>query len=249
MRILLDISYDGHNYIGFQRQLEGKTIQKEIEIVLSKIFNTEIVITASGRTDAGVHALHQFITFTTTKSKIDLGQLKYSLNCMLPNDIHVNDIKEVNEEFHPRRNAINKTYMYLLNMSEANPFYENYRYELKRKLDVDKMIDASKAFLGEHDFKNFTTKEEDLHNFIRRIDDIIIIQNGSEITFKITGNGFMRYMVRMIVGTLIMIGLKKETKDFIEKRLDPSNNRNVVIYKAPANGLYLANVEYKWEEI
>lgn len=243
MRIRLDISYDGHNFMGFQRQPDLRTVQGEIERILTKIFDKETVITASGRTDAGVHAFNQVITFEPSK-EIELNRLRYSLNCLLPNDIHVNEIREVDDNFHPRQSAVSKVYRYLINMGEANPFYENYRYELKRKLDIEKMKDASKLFVGTHDFKNFTTKKEDLKNFIRTINSLKIFQNGDEITIEITGDGFMRYMVRMIVGTLIMVGLNKETRDFIKQRLD-SERHEVVIYKAPSNGLYLVKVNYE----
>lgn len=243
MRIRLDISYDGHNFKGFQRQVNERTVQQEIECVLSKIFNSEIVITASGRTDAGVHALKQVVTFTPNKEVNDLSLLRYSLNRMLPNDIHINAIKEVNDDFHPRFSAYSKTYKYLLNMGEANPFYENYRYEFKRKLDVQKMKEAKKLFIGEHNFQNFTTKEEDTKGFIRNISSITINQEKEVLTIILIGNGFMRYMVRMIVGTLIMIGLGKEDKSFITNKLT-DNERMPVIYKAPPQGLYLVDVKY-----
>ncbi|MCH5171534.1 MAG: tRNA pseudouridine(38-40) synthase TruA [Erysipelotrichales bacterium] len=246
MRIRLDISYDGHNFMGFQRQPDLRTVQGEIEKVLTKIFNVETVITAAGRTDAGVHAFNQVITFEPSK-EIELNRLRYSLNCLLPNDIHVNEIREVDDDFHPRQSAKSKVYRYLINMGEANPFYENYRYELKRKLDIEKMVEASKLFIGTHDFKNFTTKKEDLKNFIRTVHNLEISQKGNEITIEITGDGFMRYMVRMIVGTLVMIGLNKETKSFVQDRLD-SEKHEVVIYKAPSNGLYLVKVNYKEED-
>lgn len=243
MRIRLDMSYDGHNFKGFQRQVNERTVQQEIECVLSKIFNSEIVITASGRTDAGVHALKQVVTFTPNKEVNDLSLLRYSLNRMLPNDIHINAIKEVNDDFHPRFSAYSKTYKYLLNMGEANPFYENYRYEFKRKLDVQKMEEAKKLFIGEHNFQNFTTKEEDTKGFIRNISSITINQEKDVLTIILIGNGFMRYMVRMIVGTLIMIGLGKEDKSFIINKLT-DNERMPVIYKAPPQGLYLVDVKY-----
>lgn len=243
MRIRLDMSYDGHNFKGFQRQINERTVQQEIESVLSKIFNIEIVITASGRTDAGVHALKQVITFTPNKEVNDLSLLRYSLNRMLPNDIHINTIKEVNDDFHPRFSAYSKTYKYLLNMGEANPFYENYRYEFKRKLDVQKMEEAKNLFIGEHNFHNFTTKEEDTKGFIRNISSITINQEKDVLTIILIGNGFMRYMVRMIVGTLIMIGLGKEDKSFITNKLT-DNERMPVIYKAPPQGLYLVDVKY-----
>ena len=244
MRIRLDISYDGHNFKGFQRQIKERTVQQEIETVLSRIFNTDIVISASGRTDAGVHALKQVVTFMPNKEVSDLALLRYSLNRMLPNDIHVNAIQFVDDSFHPRLHALLKTYKYILNMGEANPFYENYRYEFKRKLDVNKVLEAKELFVGEHNFKNFTTKEEDNHDYVRTINSIDIKQDEDVLEITLIGNGFMRYMVRMIVGTLIAIGIGKEDKNFIVNKLEDTN-RMPVIYKAPPQGLYLVDVKYE----
>ena len=244
MRIRLDISYDGHNFKGFQRQIKERTVQQEIETVLSRIFNTDIVISASGRTDAGVHALKQVVTFMPNKEVSDLALLRYSLNRMLPNDIHVNAIQFVDDSFHPRLHALLKTYKYILNMGEANPFYENYRYEFKRKLDVNKVLEAKELFVGEHNFKNFTTKEEDNHDYVRTINSIDVKQDDDVLEITLIGNGFMRYMVRMIVGTLIAIGIGKEDKNFIINKLE-DNNRMPVIYKAPPQGLYLVDVKYE----
>lgn len=244
MRIRLDISYDGHNFKGFQRQIKERTVQQEIETVLSRIFNTDIVISASGRTDAGVHALKQVVTFMPNKEVSDLALLRYSLNRMLPNDIHVNAIQFVDDSFHPRLHALLKTYKYILNMGEANPFYENYRYEFKRKLDVNKVLEAKELFVGEHNFKNFTTKEEDNHDYVRTINSIEVKQDEDVLEITLIGNGFMRYMVRMIVGTLIAIGIGKEDKSFIVNKLEDTN-RMPVIYKAPPQGLYLVDVKYE----
>lgn len=244
MRIRLDISYDGHNFKGFQRQIKERTVQQEIETVLSRIFNTDIVISASGRTDAGVHALKQVVTFMPNKEVSDLALLRYSLNRMLPNDIHVNAIQFVDDSFHPRLHALLKTYKYILNMGEANPFYENYRYEFKRKLDINKVLEAKELFVGEHNFKNFTTKEEDNHDYVRTINSIDVKQDEDVLEITLIGNGFMRYMVRMIVGTLIAIGIGKEDKSFIVNKLEDTN-RMPVIYKAPPQGLYLVDVKYE----
>lgn len=244
MRIRLDISYDGHNFKGFQRQIKERTVQQEIETVLSRIFNTDIVISASGRTDAGVHALKQVVTFMPNKEVSDLALLRYSLNRMLPNDIHVNAIQFADDSFHPRLHALLKTYKYILNMGEANPFYENYRYEFKRKLDVNKVLEAKELFVGEHNFKNFTTKEEDNHDYVRTINSIDVKQDEDVLEITLIGNGFMRYMVRMIVGTLIAIGIGKEDKSFIVNKLEDTN-RMPVIYKAPPQGLYLVDVKYE----
>ena len=163
---------------------------------------------------------------------------------MLPNDIHVNAIQFVDDSFHPRLHALLKTYKYILNMGEANPFYENYRYEFKRKLDVNKVLEAKELFVGEHNFKNFTTKEEDNHDYVRTINSIDVKQDEDVLEITLIGNGFMRYMVRMIVGTLIAIGIGKEDKNFIVNKLEDTN-RMPVIYKAPPQGLYLVDVKYE----
>lgn len=246
MRVRLDLSYDGQNFIGFQRQPEGRTIQGEVEKVLSKIFNEQTNITGAGRTDAGVHALKQVVCFETNKN-IELSKLRYSLNCLLPKDIHVDNALQVADDFHPRHNVLAKEYRYKLNMGEANPFYEHYRYELKQKLDLTAMMEAKEYFIGTHNFQNFTTKEEDNHEFIREIFNLELVTKENELTFVIVGTGFMRYMVRMIVGTLIAIGLGKEKSDFVLERLN-EKSRKTVIYKAPPQGLYLTNITYQGEE-
>lgn len=249
MRIRLDISYDGHRYFGFQKQPDFISIQGELERVLSKIFNSDILVVPAGRTDAGVHALQQVVAFTVDKEEVDLNRLMYAINRMIESDIHVNRISKVDDDFHPRINVDYKVYHYLINTGDANPFYRMYRYEFMRPLDVKKMKKASKLFLGTHNFQNFTTKKEDNRAFIRTIFEINFQEKNDVITIEVIGSGFMRYMVRMIVGTLIMIGLNKENIEFIQRKLDTKDKqRETVIYKAPACGLYLNKVVYIGEK-
>lgn len=241
-RYLAIVSYDGTNYFGFQKQNDQTTIQGVIEEKISQILNQETIIYGSGRTDAKVHAYGQTFHFNTDKT-LDLGKFRYSLNCILPNDIHINDIQRVNDDFHARFSALAKVYTYVINQGEDNPFIRNYTYHLGQKLDINKMKKASRFLTGIHCFRNFTSKEEDKVNFIRTIHFIDFEEKNDLLYITFAGNGFMRYMIRMLVGSLIAIGLGKEdTNYFIDHLI--TEERHVISYKAPAHGLYLKKVYY-----
>ena len=242
MKYLAYVSYDGTNYVGWQIQPNGKTIQEEIEKVLSKILNTYTKIYASGRTDAKVHALNQTFDFVAKEIK-DLNKFRYSLNSLLTSDIHINKLEVVDDNFSARFSAVSKTYLYRLNMGEDDVLSRLYINQFHQKLDVEKMKEASIAFIGIHNFQNFTSKEEDESNFVREIFSFDIKEKDNIVSFSITGNGFMRYMVRMIVGTLIQVGLNKLDISSIKNLLD-NKDRKPVPYKAEANGLMLVEVNY-----
>ena len=242
MRYLATIEYVGTNYAGWQIQPNGVSIEEEIEKVLSRILNRKTKIYGSGRTDAGVHAHGQTFHFDAFQIK-DLGKFMYSLNSLLPSDMHVLDIRQVRDDFNARYDAKSKTYSYYINMGEYDPFERDKMYQFLRKLDVEKMMEALDAFKGTHNFQNFTSKLEDMNNYVRTIHEASIEQVGDILKITFTGNGFMRYMVRMMVGALIEVGLGKLTEMQI-KILLVDINRKVVSYKAPANGLYLEKVTY-----
>lgn len=246
MRYLGIVSYKGTNYCGWQKQTVSKlpSIQDKMEGVLSRILNENVKIYGSGRTDAGVHALGQTFHFDTTK-EIDSYKFIHGFNELIPNDIVLLSLEQVEEDFHARFNAISKTYLYKIeNQKLFDPFNENLAYQLKQKLDVEAMKNAAKIFEGEHNFQNFTSKEEDEKNFVRIIHKISIFEEGNFINIELNGNGFMRYMVRMIVGNLVQVGLGKLTELEIKKNLD-EKVRKPSSYKAPAEGLYLKSVSYK----
>lgn len=244
MRILAIVQYDGTNFVGWQIQPEGRSVEEEIEKVLSQILNTPTKIYGSGRTDAGVHAFAQTFHFDTVKEDIDLGRLRYSINSLLPLDIHVISLEIVDDNFHARYDVVSKTYLYSLSLGEYDVFTRRYSTQLPRDLDVEKIRNASKLFIGEHCFKNFTSKEVDKKDFVRTIHEFTIDNVENTIIFRISGTGFMKYMVRMIVGTLIEVGLGKLTEDDISALLD-SKIRTISPYKAPPEGLFLMNVEYE----
>lgn len=243
MRYLMTFSYDGSRYIGYQKQVNDLTIQTIIEKVLTKInSNVQVNLSSSGRTDKGVHALNQKGHFDLNKD-YDLVKLKYSINKMLPNDIYIKDLIKVANDFHARFDVKEKTYIYKINIGEYNPIEVNYVYQYNNYLDVDKMSKAIKYFEGEHNFLSFTKKSPVVTNYERTIFNTNITKNGNIIEISFTGNGFLRYMVRNMVGLLLEIGNGKKDIDEVSKLLK-IQNREFAGINAPANGLYLYDVKY-----
>ena len=245
MRYLAVVSYRGTGFCGWQKQTISKlpSIEVTIEEVMSRILSSETKIYGSGRTDAGVHALGQTFHFDSSK-ELDVNKFAHSMNELLPKDIRILSVEKVSDDFHARFNAKSKTYLYKIrNKKVSDPFSSDLEYTLGQKLDVEKMVEASKLFVGEHNFQNFTSKEEDEQKFSRNIWEIDIKSERDNIEILLKGNGFMRYMVRMIVGNLIQVGLGKMTSSDIKKALE-NPTRKPSSYKAPAYGLYLKEVEY-----
>ena len=243
MRLFACVSYKGTNYQGWQKQKSAPTVQSEIEKVLSKILNTEINIYASGRTDAGVHANHQYFHFDIDKD-VDIDRLMYSTNCLLPKDIKINSLKRVDDDFHARFSAKKKEYKYIVNLKGNNPF--NYELNAEMYLDVDDNLlkESLNLFIGEHNFQDFTSKEEDDNNFVRTIYSASFKRSGDQLVISFVGNGFMRYQIRDMVATALMVAANKESIEFIKQHLKDKKERDIVSYKAPAEGLYLEEVYY-----
>lgn len=243
LRYLIKFSYDGSNFYGFQKQPNKRTVEDEFERALFSINNhQETKIVASGRTDRGVHAKCQTAHFDLEIS-ITLDKLKRALNSLLPEDVHVFSTEIVDKEFHARYMTKKKTYEYVLNTGEYDPIKRNYIYQLNKKLDLDAIEKAIKSFKGTHDFRSFVSKETTKNNYTRTIYEVKIIQEGDLIVFSFTGNGFMKYQVRNMVGTLIRIGLGKLGSNIIEEIFNDSQNEKYV-YTAKSEGLYLVDVCY-----
>ena len=243
MRYLITFSYDGTLYHGYERQVGYKTIEEEINKVLTYINNGNITkIVSSGRTDKGVHALgqtgHVDINVSITEYK-----LKRAMNSLLPKDIHVISTNIVDNNFHARYNVKEKTYIYKLNMGEYNPCERNYVYQFNKSLNVKLMKEAIKDFIGIHNFKSFTPNKEKKENYIREIYDAYIEQDNNIITIVFKGNGFIKYQIRNMVGLLIQIGLEKKDKDCIKNILE-QENRSQGYRTAHPEGLYLVSVKY-----
>lgn len=246
MRFLITISYDGTNFAGYQKQPKERTVQGELEKALTEINSGKKVdVHASGRTDAGVHALAQRVHFDL-ETKITSEKLSKGLNSLLPEDIFVKRVEEVSDNFHARFSAIGKEYVYKLNMGEYNPLERNYVYQHNKKLDVVEMERAMKYLEGTHNFKSFTKTDDEKEDFVRTISQTNIVRDSKDInkiTFMFVGTGFLRYMVRNIVGTLIMVGEGKiKSEEIIE--ILKKEDRTKAGKTAKPEGLYLKNVFY-----
>lgn len=237
------ISYDGTKYSGWQKQGNtNNTIQGKIENVLSKMVNSKITIFGSGRTDLGVHAKCQVANFKIDTNKTDEQILQY-LNEYLPNDIAVNSIEKADMRFHSRLNVKSKTYLYRINPTGIpNVFERNFVFNTKANINIEKMKQASKDFIGEHDFLPFSNIKKPKKSTIRKIHSINIIEENGEIKIYIKGNGFLYNMVRIIVGTLFEIGQGKRKNNIIE--IFESKSRINAGITMPACGLCLIDVEY-----
>lgn len=243
MRYLIKFSYDGSNYCGFQSQKGLRTIQEELEVALTKINNgNPTTITATGRTDKGVHALCQY-GHADINVNINEKKLKRALNSNLPDDIHVIEAKEVNNDFHARYNVKSKEYKYFINLGEFNPVERKYVFQYCYKLNIEAMKEAIKYFIGKHDFRAFMTENKEKENCIREIFSASIVEKDEKLILTFKGNGFLRYQIRNMVGILIKVGENKLSPEKIIEIIE-SKDRTKSGKTAPAEGLYLTNIEY-----
>lgn len=244
MRYKVTVSYDGNNYAGFQSQINALAIQDVIEKPLRQIFTDDkLRIIMSSRTDAGVHAKGQVFHFDAQK-KIDERKLKFSLNGLLPKDIHIEKVEIVDESFHARFSVKKKTYEYIINLGEYNVFLNGYAYQCFYPLDIELMKKAGEQYLGTHDFSSFNTcSYKEYPNQVRTIYDFKIIQKKDLLYIRVTGDGFLRNMVRIMVGTLIDIGRgKRSYEDFLDMFNKPSKTTRR--YNIDPHGLYLIEIKY-----
>ena len=241
--IKLTIEYDGSNYFGWQKQNNKETVQETIERAILAVTGEKINLTGSSRTDTGVHAKGMVANFKTNTS-IPPNKIKFALNNKLPDDIVIINSEEVSEDFHSRYNSKGKTYCYtIINRRDRLALGRNYAYQFKWDLDIERMKSACKYFLGEHDFCAFMSSGSSVKTTVRTINELYIENNKDEIKIFISANGFLYNMVRIIVGTLIMVGIgkisDKDITDIIESR-----DRTKAGACVPANGLTLEKVYY-----
>lgn len=244
-RLKLTISYDGTNFSGYQVQPGERTVQLEIEKVLMKMHKGKKVhVTASGRTDAKVHAIGQVIHFDTDL-QIPPEQYKKALNVQLPKDIRVLESCEVSEDFHARYSVKGKRYRYIWNCEEIqSPFRRFYSVETRGvKPDVEKMVKASEYILGTHDFSCFCASNTSVVDKVRTVQALKFEWVGEELHMTIEGNGFLYNMVRIIAGTLWEVGTGKREANSL-KEIIASKNRGMAGKTAPPHGLYLEKVFY-----
>lgn len=241
-RYLIDFSYSGANFSGYQKQPGKRTVQDEIEKVLSSINNNSVKLTSSGRTDALVNAIHQKAHFDLDK-KIETYKLNGALNSYLPDDIYVNSVTKVDNLFHARYMVKSKTYEYLINTGYYNPLLRTHVYQYCKPLNIRKMKKAVKYFIGKHDFTTFVSAEDKKEDKVREIYDASVDEKDGIIKITFKGSGFLKYQVRNMVGTLIKVGEEKVLPDIILSLLE-KKDRKCAFLCAPAQGLTLTDVKY-----
>ena len=247
MKILLNISYDGTNYFGWQRQKNAISVQQIVEEKLSMLFSRQIKIIGASRTDAKVHALAQKAMFNLDNStfKIPIEKIPLVINKMLPDDIVITNAKIVDDNFHARYDVFSKTYRYtILNSDFLIPQYRNYCWHIKNTLDLQIICDAVKFFIGTKDFASFCASGSSQKSTIRTIYDFHADFKNKFIIFEISANGFLYNMVRIIIATVIQAAEKKITLSDIEKII-AAKKRSFASKTAPPQGLTLTNIVYK----
>lgn len=241
--IKLIIEYDGKGFNGWQKQPEKLNIQGEIEQAIEEITGEKVDLTASGRTDAGVHSLGQTANFKTN-SKIPIEKFAKAINSRLKKSIVIKSAEEVDENFHSRYSVKSKTYRYIINNSEnGTAIYRGLEYHVPMKLEYEKMNEAIKYFIGEHDFKAFKASGTSSKSSVRKILAGSVRKEEERIIIEVTGTGFLYNMVRIISGTLLDVGLGKTKPEEISEIIN-SKDRTKAGKTLPAHGLYLLQVNY-----
>jgi tRNA pseudouridine38-40 synthase len=242
MKYKIIFAYDGSKFFGYSVQKnEEHTIQAVIEKTLSTILNKATKIYASGRTDKGVHALNQVATFET-KEEINTTKVLHSLNKMISNDIYFKSLKLANDNFDARFSAKSKTYEYVINTKEYNPFLRKYEVYIK-DIDTKKMKECAKVFVGKHCFKNFTSKPTDTNDFVRNIFSIKFLNKKDHLIIEFTGDGFMTYMVRKLMGAMIEVSKGTMSVQEVKDLLD-AKERTIITYTSVPQALFLKKVSY-----
>lgn len=241
--IKLTIEYDGRDFNGWQKQPNKLNIQGTIEKAIEEITGEQVELNASGRTDAGVHAIAQVANFKTN-SKLPIEKIPVAINSKLKKSIIIKCAEEVEEKFHSRLACKKKTYRYIINNSyNGTAIYRNLECHIPQKLNVEDMKKAAKYFEGEHDFKAFKASGTSSKSSVRIIYKAEVYKNGDRIYIELTGNGFLYNMVRIISGTLVDVGLGKIRPQDIESIIKNGKRENAG-KTLPAHGLYLVEVNY-----
>lgn len=240
MRYFLDISYKGTSFHGWQRQPNAYTVQEALEKAMSTLLHQEVQVTASGRTDTGVHARQQMVHFDTVQVLNE--DFTYKLNHMLPESIVVNHLYQVSDEAHARFDATSRSYEYHIHISK-DPFVNQQSYRVKPKLDLVRLNAAAALLVGNQDFCSFSKVHTAVAHFECDIKEARWEQQGNKIVFYVTANRFLRGMVRALVGTMLEIGIGKQEVSWIKEILE-AKDRKAAGRAVDPEGLFLTQVVY-----
>lgn len=243
-RVRIVVAYDGTNYCGWQIQPNGITIEEVLNERLRKLTGEDIRIIGASRTDSGVHALGNVAVFDT-ESSIPPERMAYALNQRLPEDIVIVRSDEVASDWHPRyQDQVMKTYEYhICNSTVPNPIRRLYSTYVSFPMDIGRMKEGAQYLVGEHDFASFCNIKTNVEDTVRTITSLEVFKSGEEITIRVTGNGFLYNMVRIIAGTLIRVGRGFYTPERVKQILE-ERERTAAGVTAPPNGLVLVSIEY-----
>ena len=244
MRVRLIVAYDGTNYHGWQIQKNAVTVEEILQQALCDLLQEPIELVGASRTDAGVHARGNVAVFDT-HTRIPAEKIAIAVNQRLPEDIRVMQSEEVEEQFHPRYAESEKTYEYhISNVPIQLPTRRLYSYFVYLPLDVEKMQEAAKLFVGEHDFAGFCSAKSQVQTTVRTIYDCQVEKEGDEICIRVRGNGFLYNMVRIIAGTLVEVGLGRRKLSTVSQAIEKAD-RSLAGPTAPPEGLTLIKIEYQ----
>lgn len=244
MRVRLIVAYDGTNYHGWQIQNNAITVEEILQQALCDLLQEPIELVGASRTDAGVHARGNVAVFDT-HTRIPAEKIAIAVNQRLPEDIRVMQSEEVEEQFHPRYAESEKTYEYhISNVPIQLPTRRLYSYFVYLPLDVEKMQEAAKLFVGEHDFAGFCSAKSQVQTTVRTIYDCQVEKEGDEICIRVRGNGFLYNMVRIIAGTLVEVGLGRRKLSTVSQAIEKAD-RSLAGPTAPPEGLTLIKIEYQ----
>ena len=245
-RIMLTVAYDGTDFHGWQVQPGVRTVEGELNRALSDWLKEEVIVIGASRTDTGVHAMGNLAVFDT-KLAIPAEKVPYALNTKLPGDVKIQSAMEVPAEFHPRHCESRKTYEYrFYTAKHPNPLKNRYATYTYMEPDVLKMQQAAAYLVGEHDFKSFCQVGAQVKSTVRRVTDVSVSEDGADLVIRVTGEGFLYNMVRIMVGTLLEVGLGKREPRQIQEILE-AKNREAAGPTAPAHGLTLVKYEFLQE--
>jgi tRNA pseudouridine38-40 synthase len=248
----LILEYDGTNYSGWQEQKNSRTIAGELRKAAEKVIGAEIILDAAGRTDSGVHALHQ-VARIQSKKNFNTNQLAFAMNRELPKDINILEVSNVSPQFHPRHDAKQRSYLYQIALRRT-AFAKRYVWWVQEPLNCERVAAASQLLVGRHDFERFADKRSEEKSTIVVVDKIEVERCEDLLLIRISASHFLWKMVRRIVGSLIPIGLNQLTDEHIVSFLQPQplprkfRSFSIAAHTAPASGLFLESVLYSKDE-